>query len=788
MYSKGVLASFLYLPIKEIEDIKSLMSELTITPKFGGEPVQIYNMAHAGWFGVPLYHSVGEIKSLEDKRVESPISLSFVGEMRPGQKEVEEKFRRYVTHGTTGFLLEAKPGSGKCHGRGTLILMFDGCLKRVETVRPGDLLMGPDSRPRLVESTTIGRGRLFKITPINGVPFTCNEDHILPLYISSGVNGTQKSRLAEISVKEWILQSGNFKAHSKLRKVAVEFPKQYVSYDPYFIGLYLGDGTAKEAPCITVGDDDKSVLSPYLKRWAKKHRVWIREVRGRGCTMFHFSGNSIDKKNPVRDLMVLLSTSGEKRIPTEYLVNSRRVRLEVLAGLMDADGFYHNKCFDLTMKGKLAGDIVWLARSLGLRVKATRCQKSCGKYTGTYTRISISGLTHSIPCKLKRKRPLLRKQKKNPMVCGFKVEEIRPGKYYGFTLSGDGLYLLSDFTVTHNTTVAIRMLSILGQRTLVVVPRSNLVKQWRERLLQFSNLKPDEIGWVEGGKGEWRDKKVVVGLVHSLVLDRYGADFRKAFGCIVFDEVDRSVPPATFSTVAALYPARYRIAMSATLKRQDGMEVVFYKHVGQVLLNGMDEGRMKPKILMHFYSQTSGYVHAGSNRMNRRGMLISRLASNPSRTHVIGRYAELIWKSGRRCLVLSDRKKQLVAIRQWLVCNGIPDKEIGYYVRNLFGNKPISEAERRRVASACKIILGTFGMIALGTDIPDLAGLIYATPQSETEQSKGRIERALAKKKEPVIVDIVDTYYNDCIRWAQKRQRHYRSQGLEVKTVAKNID
>ena len=37
------------------------------------------------------------------------------------------------------------------------------------------------------------------------------------------------------------------------------------------------------------------------------------------------------------------------------------------------------------------------------------------------------------------------------MVTGYKLLEIGCGDYYGFTLSGDGLYLLGDFTVTHNS-------------------------------------------------------------------------------------------------------------------------------------------------------------------------------------------------------------------------------------------------------------------------------------------------------------------------------------------------
>ncbi len=345
-------------------------------------------------------------------------------------------------------------------------------------------------------------------------------------------------------------------------------------------------------------------------------------------------------------------------------------------------------------------------------------------------------------------------------------------------------FILASSPGTGKTLMAIKMISILKQRTLVIVPRSNLIKQWQERLLQHSDLKRSDIGWVEGGKGDWQNKKVVVALVHSVVLDRLGVGFCKSFGCVVFDEVDRSVPPHTFAPAVCMFPAKYRIGLSATLKRQDGMEVVFQKHIGQVLIKGSDEGRMKPAVLMHHFTASSGFVYAGSKRMNRRGMLISRLAANPLRNQLIAKYAYLIWKSGRKSVVLSDRKEQLLTIKIILHEQfKIPINEIGFYVRSL-RRKQFTDYDRRKSASACKILLATYGMVSLGTDIPDLAGLVYATPQSEVIQSQGRIERFLDGKKTPVVIDLIDLCYGDCQRWAQKRMEYYRSRNLEIKVVS----
>lgn len=370
------------------------------------------------------------------------------------------------------------------------------------------------------------------------------------------------------------------------------------------------------------------------------------------------------------------------------------------------------------------------------------------------------------------------------------LSELRPGQpevIYEFSRvvnNGTTGIILEAPPGFGKTVCIIKMLKILGRTALVVVPRSNLIKQWIDRLLEHSSLLSSEIGWVEGGKADYKGKKVVVGLVHTLALDRLGREFRNQFGTVVFDEVDRSVPPETFAPVVTMFPARYRLGASATIKRTDGMDVVFNVHIGQVVITGADTNRMKPKVLVHLFDGSSGYVHEGSPKLNRRGMLLSRLAENENRNKLIAKYIKMIYVSGRRILVLSDRTAQLATLRLMVAKIGISLNETGFYVRTLpkgQSKRTMGAKDRERVAIDCKVIFATYGMIHLGTDIPDLAGLIYATPQSEVRQSKGRIERICEGKLTPVVVDIVDTYYPDAMNWSYARQRRYTTEGLTVK-------
>lgn len=341
------------------------------------------------------------------------------------------------------------------------------------------------------------------------------------------------------------------------------------------------------------------------------------------------------------------------------------------------------------------------------------------------------------------------------------------------------------------TVVLTKILSMIGRSALVVVPRSNLISQWTERLVEHSDLTEDDIGWARDGRAKWKDKKIVVGLVHTLALDRFGKEFKQNFGVTVFDEVDRSVPPQTFAPVVEMFPTRYRLGASATLERPDGLETIFQEHVGEYIVRGRPRDRMKTKVLLVRYHEGSGFVWPGSSKLNRRGMILSRLAGNFKRNQLLAYYIKLIWNSERQCLVLSDRTAQLQELKKILVAEGIPPEKIGFYVRRLPKGKKVRGKQKyqqltqddRDQAARCQVVMATYGMIALGTDIPELAGLVYATPQSETEQAKGRIERDLVGKQTPVVVDILDWYYEDCQNWGRKRLAHYRSQGLKVKEI-----
>jgi hypothetical protein len=143
-----------------------------------------------------------------------------------------------------------------------------------------------------------------------------------------------------------------------------------------------------------------------------------------------------------------------KKVPIEFKANSTNVRRQVLAGLIDAIGRAVTvTCvhYEITLHdGALVDDVLYLARSLGYdTVVSNRRSVATGI---NFTTISIYGDDlHLLPVASLSKR-FVPGETNSLGDESFRVEQVNDGSYFGFQITGNGRFLLGDFTVTHNTT------------------------------------------------------------------------------------------------------------------------------------------------------------------------------------------------------------------------------------------------------------------------------------------------------------------------------------------------
>ena len=180
-----------------------------------------------------------------------------------------------IVHGT---------GTGKCHGKDTPILMYDGTTKLVQDVREGDLLMGDDSTPREVLSLANGRDEMFAIKSIKGDQYIVNSEHILCLQHTS-----HKSEITEITVKDYLNLSKKLQRNLKGYRTAVDFKERKVPVDPYILGVWLGDGSKRD-PVFCSQD---SVILKYLRDFCVENNS-VLSFQGK----YDYRMTSISKKLP----------------------------------------------------------------------------------------------------------------------------------------------------------------------------------------------------------------------------------------------------------------------------------------------------------------------------------------------------------------------------------------------------------------------------------------------------------------------------------------------------------
>lgn len=362
-------------------------------------------------------------------------------------------------------VVEATAG---CLGKDTPILMYDGSIKPVQDIRVGDKVMGVDSTPRNVLSVSTGIDKLYKIKPVKGDSWICNSQHLLTVYDQNiARNNKVKKEENQLNplvdypiskiLKRPVEKTTGAKMKLQLQRTGVDFPEQELPLDPYFVGLWIAEGSKNknDVSNFSINEND-TVLINYLENFKfEGEKVSVHKRKERGCYGINVKLRK-GRINPIRAILKnFAKEKGRLNIPKEYFINSQENRLNLIAGILDGDGHLdNNNCYQLITKYKEISDlVVFLCRSLGL---AAYCCKKIGRikslnFEGEYYSISISGNTNIIPVKVERKKAKERKQIKTVLRTGFWIEEIGVGKWYGFKVDKDERFLLGDFTITHNS-------------------------------------------------------------------------------------------------------------------------------------------------------------------------------------------------------------------------------------------------------------------------------------------------------------------------------------------------
>lgn len=356
-----------------------------------------------------------------------------------------------------------------CLAKGTSLLMFDGSSENIEDIVIGDQLMGKDGTVRTVLDTHNGVANMYKIKHTKDNAFKeliVNENHRVSIRKKLHFNGkySNKKRLngwyetifTNYSVKELFEKQklNTFENTHYRYKPGVPLlfkEKNKVTIDPYYLGLWLADGRSN---CTSIKITD-GFLWTYLKNFARDNNIRYSEKiteaessdrNRKEAREFYFYDDNF--RQCFKNYGLILN----KHIPGDYLVSSEETRLKLLAGIIDGDGTYDTKCKNFIiyvgLSKSLAEQYLFLCRGLGFM--ATLNSRKRKSYKEVF-QIILNGNLSRIPTLLNRKKVPFIKHRNAIFASSIQIEKLGIDKYYGLVVDKDQEYLLSDFSVDHNS-------------------------------------------------------------------------------------------------------------------------------------------------------------------------------------------------------------------------------------------------------------------------------------------------------------------------------------------------
>jgi superfamily II DNA or RNA helicase len=290
--------------------------------------------------------------------------------------------------------------------------------------------------------------------------------------------------------------------------------------------------------------------------------------------------------------------------------------------------------------------------------------------------------------------------------------------------------------------------------TLVTVPTTYLLNQWRKRIASMMGQQwfDKYVGHVQQGTQDFEGRQIVLGVAASLARRNYPIKLRHYFSAIIFDEWHKIGTPS-MGAILARYPASVRIGLTAT-NRRDALLKVCTLHLGKPRV--VSQQRVEePQVFVVPYRRTLPPQVA----IQSEGHMTTLLSRLKDRNALLARIVFEGYQRGRQIVCLSDRTEQLLKLQNILIGMGVNPSDIGMLVGSYILNGKrvkVKRDEQERVANDCQIINATYGIFDTGADVDRLNMGVELTPRSNVRQAIGRILRILAGKPMPEWYSIKD--------------------------------
>jgi len=326
------------------------------------------------------------------------------------------------------------------------------------------------------------------------------------------------------------------------------------------------------------------------------------------------------------------------------------------------------------------------------------------------------------------------------------------------------------------TVMALKIISSLGKKTLILVHKEFLMNQWIERIEEY--LPSARVGKIQADVCDYRDKDIVLGMIQTIYKKEYPQQLYDEFGLTVIDEVHR-IGSEEFSKTLLKTITPYMLGISATVERKDKMSKILYMFIGDVIYSekrAMDDIVSVRAVEYKTTDREFNEVEYDFRGNPKYSTMITKLCAYNKRTDFILRViADLIVENPENQIMVLAHNRSILTY----LYDGINHRKLGttgYYVGGM-------KQEQLKQTEEKQIVLATYAMASEGLDIKTLSTLIMVTPKTDIVQSVGRILRM--KHENPIIVDIVDSHEIFQNQWIQRR-RYYKKCNYRIRYIDTN--
>lgn len=332
-------------------------------------------------------------------------------------------------------------------------------------------------------------------------------------------------------------------------------------------------------------------------------------------------------------------------------------------------------------------------------------------------------------------------------------------------------------TAFGKTVTAAAMIARRGVNTLVLVHRTELLKQWQERLQAFLGVGKGVVGTIGGGKAK-PSGQIDIAVMQSLSRQGEVNPLVEHYGHVIVDECHH-IGAVSFDAILKRAKAKYVLGLTATPIRRDGQQPIIFMQCGPIRYTAA-----KPASSPHALEVVPHTCLAPIELPPESGIqeVFRHLVQDQARTDTIAVEVLEAFRQGRKILLLTERTEHLDAIQAALGGQISP-----LFVLHGRLSKPkraaLIAALEALPADAPRVLLAIGKLVGEGFDHPPLDTLVLAMPVSwrgTLQQYAGRLHREHADKTDVRIIDFVDTGHAALLRMWDKRQRGYRAMGYRM--------